>query len=322
MSKDNIDRPLRLALKLLSGESIIPENWAEENNVTDRSVQRDFKILRETLADTQYPAELIANKTTKSISLYRKNTFDSSAALTLAKIVLASRAFTEREMTRLIKSILDMMSSEEAEQIRVTLRNEQLAYTPVTHQKDLIKLIWDISGWIQAQQSVAFTYTNAKDEERHLFGLPTGLLFDSYYFYVIIHFQATENHAERDAYYRLDRFTEIKAESRHIKYPYNQRLEEGKIRQTNNLMQIGRTIQVEFDYTGLVSAALDKFPNAKIKRKGTDGIPTRITIPAVTDSGFKMWALSQGARVTVISPVSLRESLVAEINQMLNQYNA
>ncbi|MBJ7659728.1 helix-turn-helix transcriptional regulator [Weissella confusa] len=322
MSKDNIDRPLRLALKLLSGESIIPENWAEENNVTDRSVQRDFKILRETLADTQYPAELIANKTTKSISLYRKNTFDSSAALTLAKLVLASRAFTEREMTRLIKSILDMMSSEEAEQIRVTLRNEQLAYTPVTHQKDLIKLIWDISGWIQAQQSVAFTYTNAKDEERHLFGLPTGLLFDSYYFYVIIHFQATENHAERDAYYRLDRFTEIKAESRHIKYPYNQRLEEGKIRQTNNLMQIGRTIQVEFDYTGLVSAALDKFPNAKIKRKGTDGIPTRITIPAVTDSGFKMWALSQGARVTVISPVSLRESLVAEINQMLNQYNA
>lgn len=322
MSKDNIDCPLRLALKLLSGESIIPENWAEENNVTDRSVQRDFKILRETLADTQYPAELIANKTTKSISLYRKNTFDSSAALTLAKLVLASRAFTEREMTRLIKSILDMMSSEEAEQIRVTLRNEQLAYTPVTHQKDLIKLIWDISGWIQAQQSVAFTYTNAKDEERHLFGLPTGLLFDSYYFYVIIHFQATENHAERDAYYRLDRFTEIKAESRHIKYPYNQRLEEGKIRQTNNLMQIGRTIQVEFDYTGLVSAALDKFPNAKIKRKGTDGIPTRITIPAVTDSGFKMWALSQGARVTVISPVSLRESLVAEINQMLNQYNA
>lgn len=322
MSKDNIDRPLRLALKLLSGESIIPENWAEENNVTDRSVQRDFKILRETLADTQYPAELIANKTTKSISLYRKNTFDSSAALTLAKLVLASRAFTEREMTRLIKSILDMMSSEEAEQIRVTLRNEQLAYTPVTHQKDLIKLIWDISGWIQAQQSVAFTYTNAKDEERHLFGLPTGLLFDSYYFYVIIHFQATENHAERDAYYRLDRFTEIKAESRYIKYPYNQRLEEGKIRQTNNLMQIGRTIQVEFDYTGLVSAALDKFPNAKIKRKGTDGIPTRITIPAVTDSGFKMWALSQGARVTVISPVSLRESLVAEINQMLNQYNA
>lgn len=322
MSKDNIDRPLLLALKLLSGESIIPENWAEENNVTDRSVQRDFKILRETLADTQYPAELIGNKTTKSISLYRKNTFDSQAALTLAKLVLASRAFNEDEMTRLIKSILDMMSSEEAEQIRVTLRNEQLAYTPVTHQKDLIKLIWEISGWIQAQQSVAFTYTNAKDEERHLFGLPTGLLFDSYYFYVIIHFQATENHAERDAYYRLDRFTEIKAESRHIKYPYNQRLEEGKIRQTNNLMQIGRTIQVEFDYTGLVSAALDKFPNAKIKRKGTDSMPTRITIPAVTDSGFKMWALGQGARVTVISPISLRESLIAEINQMLNQYNA
>ena len=43
-------------------------------------------------------------------------------------------------------------------------------------------------------------------------------------------------------------------------------------------MQIGKTIQVEFDYTGLVSAALDKFPNAKIKREGTADIPTRIRI--------------------------------------------
>lgn len=322
MSKSNIDRPLHLALRLLSGDIITSNDWALENKINIRSAQRDINFIQEAIQTENFPAELHTNRTTKGIYLTNKNTFDSSVALTLAKLVLASRAFTEIEMERLINSILTMMSSEEAEQIRVTLRNEQLAYTPVTHQKDLIELIWEISGWIQAQQSVAFTYTNAKDEERHLFGLPTGLLFDSYYFYVIIHFQATENHAERDAYYRLDRFTEIKAESRHIKYPYNQRLEEGKIRQTNNLMQIGRTIQVEFDYTGLVSAALDKFPNAKIKRKGNDGMPTRITIPAVTDSGFKMWALSQGARVTVISPISLRESLIAEINQMLNQYNA
>lgn len=146
------------------------------------------------------------------------------------------------------------------------------------------------------------------------------MLFDTYYFYVIIHFQATEHHAERDAYYRLDRFDSIEPESRHIAYPYGERLEEGAIRQTNNLMQIGKTIQVEFDYTGLISAALDKFPNAKIKREGTTDIPTRIRIPAVTDAGFKMWALSQGARVTVVSPPSLRDAMTQEINQMLTQY--
>ena len=320
MSKNNISRPLHLALKLLAGEHIFPEQWAIENDVNIRSVQRDISNIRESLDSTQYPAKLTSDKPSKSVYLERKNTFDSPAALTLAKLVLASRAFNKDEMEQLIASILGMMSTDEADQIRTTLRNEQIAYTPVSHHKDLINLVWDISGYIDAKQTIAFTYTNAQGGKKKLFGLPTGLLFDTYYFYVIIHFQATEHHAERDAYYRLDRFDSIEPESRHIAYPYGERLEEGAIRQTNNLMQIGKTIQVEFDYTGLISAALDKFPNAKITREGTTDIPTRIRIPAVTDAGFKMWDLSQGARVTVVSPPSLRDAVMQEINQMLTQY--
>ena len=320
MSKNNISRPLHLALKLLAGEHIFPEQWAIENDVNIRSVQRDISNIRESLDSTQYPAKLTSDKPSKSVYLERKNTFDSPAALTLAKLVLASRAFNKDEMEELIASILGMMSTDEADQIRTTLRNEQIAYTPVSHHKDLINLVWDISGYIDAKQTIAFTYTNAQGGKKKLFGLPTGLLFDTYYFYVIIHFQATEHHAERDAYYRLDRFDSIEPESRHIAYPYGERLEEGAIRQTNNLMQIGKTSQVEFDYTGLISAALDKFPNAKITREGTTDIPTRIRIPAVTDAGFKMWALSQGARVTVVSPPSLRDAMMQEINQMLTQY--
>ncbi|MGL5689024.1 helix-turn-helix transcriptional regulator [Weissella cibaria] len=320
MSKLNIDRPLHLALRLLSGSNVSSEQWASENKIDIRTVQRDIIKLREAIQSENFPVEIHKNSITKHISLSRKNTFDSPAALTLAKLVLASRAFNKDEMEQLIVSILGMMSTDEADQIRTTLRNEQIAYTPVTHHKDLINLIWDISGYIDAKQTIAFTYTNAQGRQKKLFGLPTGLLFDTYYFYVIIHFQATDHHAERDAYYRLDRFDSIEPESRHIAYPYGERLEEGAIRQTNNLMQIGKTIQVEFDYTGLVSAALDKFPNAKIKRDGTADTPTRIRIPAVTDAGFKMWALSQGARVTVVSPPSLRNAMMQEINQMLTQY--
>ena len=320
MSKLNIDRPLHLALRLLSGSNVSSEQWASENKIDIRTVQRDIIKLREAIQSENFPVEIHKNSITKHISLSRKNTFDSPAALTLAKLVLASRAFNKDEMEQLIVSILGMMSTDEADQIRTTLRNEQLAYTPVTHHKDLIKLIWDISDYIDTKQTIAFTYNNAQGRKKKLFGLPTGLLFDTYYFYVIIHFQATDHHAERDAYYRLDRFDSIEPESRHIAYPYGERLEEGAIRQTNNLMQIGKTIQVEFDYTGLVSAALDKFPNAKIKRDGTADTPTRIRIPAVTDAGFKMWALSQGARVTVVSPPSLRNAMMQEINQMLTQY--
>lgn len=91
-------------------------------------------------------------------------------------------------MEQLIAIILGMMSTDEADQIHTTLRNEQLAYTPVAHYKDLIKLICAISGYIDTKQTIAFTYTNAQGGEKKLFGLPTGLLFDTYYFYVIIPF--------------------------------------------------------------------------------------------------------------------------------------
>ena len=90
-------------------------------------------------------------------------------------------------MEQLIASILGMMSTDEADQIRTTLRNEQIAYTPVSHHKDLINLVWDISGYIDAKPTIAFTLYQCTGVGRRNYSTPTGLLFDTYYFYVIIH---------------------------------------------------------------------------------------------------------------------------------------
>ena len=93
---------------------------------------------------------------------------------------------------------------------------------------------------------------------------PTGLLFDTYYFYVMSStFQATGTTLNVDAYYRLDRF-DTYGQKVAILLIVWRTLEERYSANEQPLMQIGKTIQVEFDYTGLISAALDKFPNAKI----------------------------------------------------------
>ncbi len=62
MSKNNISRPLHLTLKLMSGEDVIPEQWAIENDVSIRSVQRDISNIREALGTVHYPAELVADQ--------------------------------------------------------------------------------------------------------------------------------------------------------------------------------------------------------------------------------------------------------------------
>lgn len=44
----------------------------------------------------------------------------------------------------------------------------------------------------------------------HLQGLPIGLLFDTYYFYVTMHMEATDSTPEKQIICRVDRFSNIK----------------------------------------------------------------------------------------------------------------
>jgi predicted DNA-binding transcriptional regulator YafY len=97
-------------------------------------------------------------------------------------------------------------------------------------------------------------------------------------------------------------------------------MEESRIRQTNNLMQIGEMTPVEFEFTGIVEAVLDKYPSAKLKRDKTNDHPALIYIPAVNRTGFIMWVLSQGTWANVTAPVSLRQEVAERLKTMLSFY--
>jgi predicted DNA-binding transcriptional regulator YafY len=216
-------------------------------------------------------------------------------------------------------SLLDKLSPSARTRVDAVIKNELISYHPVSHEQPLLDLIWAFTVWISDRRPIRFEYTNVAGEDRSLFGLPVGLIFDTYYFYVIIHFRETENHPARDAQYRLDRFSNIEPFEGKIPYP-NQRLEEGQIRQTNNLMQIGQTITAEFEFSGSIEAALDKFPFAKIKRAPTEDRPALIHIAAVNRNGLLMWLLSQGNQAKVIAPPSLKNDLKQKAQDILALY--
>ena len=80
----------------------------------------------------------------------------------------------------------------------------------------------------------------------------------------------------------------------------------------------GKLRTIRFEFTGTaIQAILDKLPTARvIERNGKT-----YTVEAdVYGDGIKMWLLSQGHRIKVISPVDFVEEMKKEITQIMEIY--
>lgn len=306
-------------LRLLVGETIKQSDWQNDNNITVRSVQRDINDINDAISSSNFPASIEVSHSENHIvyHLSKSTQLNPKIIITLIKTILSTRAFNNKELNSIIENLLEQVNSDTHKIISQTIKNELSLYTPISHQKPLLDLIWSFSQWIKERTTVQFSYENSKGEIRNLSGLPTGLIFDTYYFYAIIHFHETEHHPARDAQYRLDRFQSVNPIQQHINFPYHDRLEEGKIRQTNNLMQIGNIISVEFEYYGNPEVVLDKFPISKIKSKKLTNI---IKINEVNRNGFKIWALSQGSNIKITFPKDLVAEIMDEALSILDLY--
>lgn len=306
-------------LRLLLGETINQSDWKNDNHVTIRSVQRDISDINDAISSSSFPATIKVTHSNDHIAyhLSKSTQLDPQIIITLIKTILSTRAFNKDELNTIIENLLAQVNSDTHQIISQTIKNELSLYIPISHQRPLLDLIWSFSQWIKEKTTIQFSYKNSKDEVRNLSGLPTGLIFDTYYFYAIIHFHATKHHPARDAQYRLDRFQSSNPIQEHINFPYHGRLEEGKIRQTNNLMQIGNIISVEFEYYGNPEVVLDKFPMSKIK---SAGLPNIFKINEVNRTGFKIWALSQGSTIKIIFPQNLIDEIIDETSSILELY--
>ena len=94
--------------------------------------------------------------------------------------------------------------------------------------------------------------------------------------------------------------------------------DEGLLRKRSLFMWPGKLRTIRFEFSGpSVQAVLDKLPTAKIvERNGRT-----YTIEAdVYGDGIKMWILSQGDWVKVVSPREFVDELKTNILEILSKY--
>ncbi|MEY8661636.1 WYL domain-containing protein [Ligilactobacillus faecis] len=307
-------RQLTIYQTLLTGAPVTKKDLVERFDVDERSIQRDISNIRNFIAEENLELELEYRRSTKAYQLVGKTqTFGKAHVLALVKILLASRAFNKDETEQLIELLLARLESGEQRELNWIIKNEQSNYLPLTSATELLKPLWDFSLYIVRSQAVDITYTKQRGEKVTRTIVPKAIIFSDYYFYVVSYNPKYDN----DLFYRLDRIKEWHPSDEKIKVEHKDRYEDGKLRKKIQYMTPGDQKKIRFEFTGILEAALDRFPMSKVIEN--DGKKALLEVETI-DQGAKMWLLSQGKRVKIVSPADFKNEMQAEIKAMLDNY--
>ena len=156
-------RLLKLYNRLLKNDDIDVEEYAKENGVSTRTVERDIKCIKDFLADNEDKSrELIRIKRKKKYQLsYSEDSINLSKSeiLAISKILLASRAFLKDEISLIVDKIAKQCGSDEdLDLIQELLKNEKFYYIELQHKKSFITHIWKLGQAIKDRKKVEIAY--------------------------------------------------------------------------------------------------------------------------------------------------------------------
>ncbi|TFE19758.1 WYL domain-containing protein [Ligilactobacillus salivarius] len=277
-------RQLYIYQLLASGAHLSKKDIQRKFSVDARTVQRDFASIRNFMSE--YLNEYELEYDTKDHTYYLKSNrlgLSKSQCLVLIKVLLASRSLSRKELDPLISSLLALLTKQDQKDIKPIIQSELDSYVELRNLKDkqLLAAIYTFSKIILQRETITIEYTT----QRHKFVTrtiaPIALTFSDYYFYVV---------------------------------SYNRQFKKKKFQ----LMYPGKMITIQFEYTGIVEAALDKFPISRTIKKIDDH--TFLLEVTTYDTGALMWFLSQKDMVTIVNPPEFRQQMKDTLQAMLSNY--
>ena len=245
IKKDNIERVLGIYTKIMNGYLT---NKAEESanyGVNERSIQRDINNIRNYLeADDERVGCINSVVYDRSVGGYRleqiyKMKLSNSEVLALCKILLDSRAFTKKEMMRILDKLISYCVPKVDQKLVTNLiSNEAFHYVEPQHKTKFIDMMWDIGQVIREYRYIEINYIRMKDKatvKRKL--KPLAIMFSEYYFYLIAFIDDESVRKGFDiindpfpTIYRIDRIRSMRTLDEKFHIPYSNRFEEGEFR--------------------------------------------------------------------------------------------
>ncbi len=150
------------------------------------------------------------------------------------------------------------------------------------------------------------------------------ILFSEYYFYLnafIVEPDGTGGCTHKYDYpavFRIDRIRGYRETGEKFRVSYADRFEEGEFRKRIQFMYAGELMRIQLKFHGEnPEPVLDRLPTAYVVEQRE----REYTISAeVYGKGIVMWLLSQGSRLEVLRPESLRQEMKKQAQEIAKLY--
>lgn len=332
-SKNN--RVLDLYVRLSEGKVINKTEEAKKFAVDERSIQRDIDDIRafldERKTDRALDHRLIEyDRRQKGFVMTggEGSAMSNSEILAVSKILLASRAFTKKELSGILKKLVDgCVPLKDMRLVSELLSNEKFHYVELHHKSHIQDELWELGTDIQEQNLLEITYKKGEHTRETVKRLiePVALLFSEYYFYLnafIVERDesgALSHKYDYPAIFRIDRIRSYQRTGEKFRVAYADRFEEGEFRKRIQFMYAGELMRIQLRFYGRnPEPILDRLPTARITSQDEE----TCTISAeVYGKGILMWLLSQGSRIEVLRPESLRQEIREQAEEIWKLYN-
>lgn len=307
-------RILEIYQDLLDNKEVGIDVKSEKFGVDKKTIKRDLTAVEEFL-DTRHQLEIQKSKP-NIYKLSRENAgrLTQTEVLAVCNILLNSRAFSKKEMKRLLDKIIEHnLDKEESKYVTALTGNEMHHYAELSTSKqiapeDFLENMKNIAEAVVSQRKIEIEYKRNEDInsiKRKL--CPLAIMFSEMYFYMAAKIEDKEieeklrrNYCSSPAIYRLDRISRVKILDEHFNISDKDRFEVGHFKNKSKFMYGGNIRHITFDYTGTNKGMiLDQIPNAT--EMYTKGNTTRFRAAIIGD-GPEMWLRLLKDAVKIIPP--------------------
>ena len=327
-------RTLDMYVRLCEGKVINKTEEAQKFGVDERSIQRDIDDIRAFLddrnvTDTSDNRTIVYDRTRKGFIVQgaEGSAMTNSEILAVTKILLESRAFTKKELNSILGKLIDgCVPLKNMKLVNDLIANEKYHYVELQHKPVTQDMLWNLGENIKEHNLLEIKYTKADAPKESIKRIvePVAILFSEYYFYLNAYIDVMDEKGkyvhkyDYPAIFRLDRILDYKLLGEKFQIPYANRFEEGEFRKRIQFMYAGKLMKIRLKYYGPnPEPVLDRLPTAKVlEQKESESV-----IEAeVYGKGIVMWLLSQGNRIEVLKPDSLRHEMKQTLLEMLDRY--
>ena len=309
MAEDKIYRLLAMQQQLLSGNTLNKKEAAARFQVGEKSIQRDLETLRAYYAgqgnDLLYDREANCYR----LEQPAEARLTKSEGLAVCKILLESRAFTEKELDPILNKLVACCTPvQNLRAVQELIGNERFHYVPPHHGQAFVDKLWTLGEAIRDHKVVEMDYVGTHNgTPKHRRVQPVGILFSEYYFYLAAfiegidkkeHFANPEDRSP--TIYRVDRIASFTVTHDRFDIPYKDRFQEGEMRKRIQFMYGGKLRHIKFKYTGPnIEAVLDRLPTARVVEELPEG-GQLVEAEVFDGNGLDMWLRSQGEWVEMM----------------------